>query len=445
MRYSKKLYVIMLLCSVFLTFVQAQKFWEATSKREQELSTLYAERIQSVAHEIVDNGRILQEVFALFPGALTEERFMDVARIVFNPQYYIFISYQPKGVVQYIYPKEDFSWIVGRDILEYTHSRIDAQYARYSGRTILAGPYKTGNLEAIVARRPVFEFVDNERKFWGFISVGFDVEKMLREVIEIDALTAFSYEYGIYTVYQGEYIEVGRSANFEKDEDSKRVFTVGDQTWILHLYDKGKLTQLFLVILSFFVGYSGLSTIMFCIVNKFEQKHINAKKLTFLDALTKAYNRKMVDEYIQQNKLGTADAFTLFYMDLNDFKPVNDTHGHEVGDKLLIAFVERMRHSFKADSVVARMGGDEFVLILKQDFSEKALGKIIERIEALSQRQFYLDGIEVNISSSIGYGQYPKDGTTMVDILAEADERMYAWKKRIKAERAARGEPVSQR
>ncbi len=440
MRYSQKMYIVMLLLSGIFTFFKAQEFWELANKKEQELSTFYAERIQNVAHDIVDDARVLQEIFALQPGELTESYFENVARVVYKSQYYIFISYQPKGVVQFIYPKDAYEWLVGRDVLEAEQSRVDAQFAKQSGRTILTGPYKTGNLEAIISRRPVYEFIDGKRTFWGFISVGFDVKKMLRDVIEIDAMAAFNYEFGLFTIYKGNPIEVGRSENFVKDEKNKRVFTVGDQTWSLYLYDTGKLKQLYVTILTFFVSCTALATIMYIIVNKFEQKHLQARKLNYLDPLTKAYNRKMVDEFMEQRQIGAHDAFTVFYLDLNDFKPVNDIHGHDVGDKLLIAFVERTRHNFKADSVLARMGGDEFALVLQQELSEHALQSIIQRIDTLSKKPFYIDGIDLHVSSSIGYGQYPAEGKDMGEILAMADERMYAWKKRIKAERAAKGQ-----
>ncbi len=443
MRYSKKFYIIMLFCSVLFASFQAHKFWEGTHKKEQEVAVLYAGRIQSVVQEIVDDGRVLQEMFNLFPGALSKKNFDDISRIIFNSQYYVFISYQPEGVVQYIYPEEKYEWTVGMDVLTEKHSREDAIYAKNSGRTIFAGPYKTGNIEAIVSRRPVFHYTaDGKREFWGFISVGFDVEKILKDVIGIGTLANFDFEYGVYTIFKGQAVEVGSSEGFDKDKGYKRIFTLGDQTWSLYLYDKSKIEQLNIVFLSFLVSYTVLATIMYYIIKKFELKHLKSKKLSYMDVLTSAYNRKMVEEYIEQRQLTPKDAFTLFYMDLNDFKPVNDVHGHEVGDKLLVAFVERMRHNFKADSVVARMGGDEFVLILQQEFSETALKSIIARIDALSKKQFYIDTLNINISSSIGFGQFPQEGNSMAEILAKADERMYAWKKRVKDERAAKGESV---
>ncbi len=437
MRYSKKMLIIMLICCVVLTYFRAHTFLENKSKKEQDLASLYAERIQNVVHDIVDDGRALQEMFRLFNGKLSEERFEEVARIVFKSRYYKFISYQPDGIVQYTYPREAFEWTLGMDILEEEATRIDATYAKNSGRTILTGPYYTGKYEAIVARRPVFEFVEEKRAFWGFISLGFDVKGLLRDVVEINALTNFNYEYGIFTIHKGKYIEIMQSENFEKREDSKRVFTVGDQTWSFYLYDDGKMKELLNVIISYMFMYSILATMVYFVVKTFEHKNINARKMSYIDPLTKAYNRKMIDEYLEQHPQTKDGGFTVFYLDLNDFKPVNDVYGHEMGDKLLIAFVERMRHNFKADTIVARMGGDEFVLILHEKVDLLALKGIIQRIEKLSQRKFYLDGVDISISSSIGYGQYPQDGRSMEEILSKADERMYEWKRRLKASRAA--------
>ncbi len=425
----------MLLLSMVFAYFRAQSFLQEQTQKEQELASLYTERIQRVVHEIVNDGHVVQEVLELFPHSLTEKRFEEIARIVFKSQYYIFISYQPKGIVQYIYPQEAFGWIRGTDILEDEHTREDALYAKNSGRTVLTGPYRNGNLEAIVLRRPVYEFVNDKQLFWGFISVGFDVKKLLRDVIEIDSLTNFNYKFGLYTFYKGNRIEILQSENFERREENKMVFTVGDQVWTLYLYDAGRNKALMLTLMIFLIVYFAVSTCMYLALNWFEGRYLHSKKMNYTDALTQAHNRKMVDEYMEQNP--TIKDFTLFYLDLNDFKPVNDIHGHEAGDKLLKAFVERVRHNFTAGTLVARMGGDEFVIVLEGDFQEQAREGIIQRIENLSKRPFNLDGLIVNISSSIGFAQYPHEGATIEELLNKADERMYAWKKRIKAERAA--------
>ncbi len=438
MRFSKKVYLVLLLLSAIAVYFRAQLFFDDVRKTEQDLCEVYTNRIYNSVNQVIIDAKILDEIFKLFGNSLTEEQFQAVAKIVFKPEYFSLISYQPQGIIKYIYPKELYDWTLGVDILEEKATQIEARYAKTSGRAVLSGPYKLGKYEGLVARHPVYTTVDGKKTFWGFFAIGFDVQKLLKNVVEIDALTTFKTHYAIETIYQDKHISVAESAGFDKVKARKHVFTVGDQTWVFYVYKFDILKNFFVEVFSLLVLCLFISSSLYYIVRKLEKKHDAIKSLSYVDSLTKAYNRKTIDEYFVTYEQQIKQGFSLFYLDLNDFKPVNDTHGHDVGDKLLIAYVERVRHSFSSDTVIARIGGDEFVIIINKNLTEEALAGIVRRIEVLSSERFYLDGIKVKISASIGHVQYPQEGATMAELLTKADERMYAWKKRIKAERAAR-------
>ncbi len=437
MRVSKKIYLALLLLSCISVYFHAQNFLKSVYENEQELSELYTIRIYNSVNQVVIDTKILDEMFQLFGNDISEEQFLAVARIIFKPNYFSLISYQPQGVIKYIYPKKLYKWTLGIDILQEKATQIEALFAKTSGRTVLSGPYTLGAYEGLVARRPVYTMQQDKKIFWGFISVGFDVKKLLNDVVEIGALSTFKMHYAIDTIYKDKHIPVIKSDGFIEEKAHKRIFTVGDQTWVFYVHSADALENIFIVIFSFLSLYIFISTIIYILIKNFEEKHDKIKRLNYIDALTQAYNRKTIDEYFENYAEQIKHGFTLFYIDLNDFKPVNDTHGHEVGDKLLIAYVERVRHNFSSDTIVARMGGDEFVIIIHKHLPQVALESIVRRIEALSSEKFYLDGIKVKISASIGYVQCPQEGSTMSELLAKADERMYAWKKRVKEQRAA--------
>ncbi|WOJ95899.1 sensor domain-containing diguanylate cyclase [Congregibacter brevis] len=116
------------------------------------------------------------------------------------------------------------------------------------------------------------------------------------------------------------------------------------------------------------------------------------------------------------------------YIDVNEFKALNDTHGHASGDKVLIAIGERLVKSCRNSDVAARLGGDEFAVILwelagRADARVAAMG-----IAARMQKPLHLDHGEYQTSVSIGVALYPDDGTTPEALLAHADQRMYAEK-----------------
>lgn len=117
----------------------------------------------------------------------------------------------------------------------------------------------------------------------------------------------------------------------------------------------------------------------------------------------------------------------LLYVDLDDFKSVNDTHGHEAGDRLLCAVAERLVGSVRAPDTVARMGGDEFTVLLAGVSGPEAFGAVVDRVRAALAVPYPGAGATLTVSASIGAALYPQDGSRET-LLRRADARMYAAK-----------------
>jgi diguanylate cyclase (GGDEF)-like protein len=112
------------------------------------------------------------------------------------------------------------------------------------------------------------------------------------------------------------------------------------------------------------------------------------------------------------------------FVDLVDFKPVNDGHGHAVGDAVLKRVVERMRHGLREGDLVGRMGGDEFALLLRS-ITPVGLAAVTKRVREAIAAPMTFDDLTVRIGASVGVSSAPRDGTTVDALLAAADERMY--------------------
>ncbi len=444
MRLSKVLYGIMLCIVILLTYFRAVGVVESNTKKVQNLAEIYAERIQNVIQDVETNIKHLEGFFKLKHYYFSQQDFEEISSFLFKKEYFILMSYQPSGIIRYVYPSEPFQGYIGVNLLEDESTKGEALYAKDSGNTVFVGPTKVMDYEGIIARRPIMVEREDMSYFWGFLTIAFDAKKLLTDVVEVEALDNFDYGYSIDTLYRGKFVTTLQSKEFDSEKAYKYEFTVGEQTWALHLYYKKLFYELYTSVAFFFVLYFIIVTCIYLLIRKYESKSLHSEKLSYTDALTKVYNRKMAEEYMELHKDDIENGFTIFYIDLNDFKPVNDTHGHEVGDQLLIAFVERTKHKFKQDTKVIRMGGDEFAIIINESLNEAALNSVITRIDTLSKDPFYLNGLRVQISSSIGYAEYPKNGTTMTELLVLADERMYAWKKRVKAERVAQQEATQQ-
>jgi len=157
-----------------------------------------------------------------------------------------------------------------------------------------------------------------------------------------------------------------------------------------------------------------------------------SRHAAFHDQLTGLPNRALFNDRLDH---GLAQAkrhdrkLVVMFIDLDDFKNVNDTHGHDAGDEVLKTIATRLAASARDDDTVSRHGGDEFLYLLTEVGDEQDLALIVEKIIASIQMpcDVTVDGVKVNvcISASIGVAVFPKDGTTAQALVKSADKAMY--------------------
>jgi len=144
------------------------------------------------------------------------------------------------------------------------------------------------------------------------------------------------------------------------------------------------------------------------------------------DLLTGLANRKMYHEVIYET-LKKREFFALLFIDLNKFKVINDTYGHDIGDNVLKEVARRLKSCMSEDDFLARLGGDEFVIISRR--KKAFLAKFIEKIEKTAIGIHKVDNIRIPINLSIGISLYPDDGKEEKSLVKYADSAMYAAKK----------------
>lgn len=120
------------------------------------------------------------------------------------------------------------------------------------------------------------------------------------------------------------------------------------------------------------------------------------------------------------------EPFSLLYLDLNGFKQVNDRYGHLAGDLLLQEFARRLTACVREVDTVARIGGDEFVVLLERCMSNEDADVVIEKIRSAMQPRVTIIGLDLRIEPSIGVAHYPADGDDEAQLLRHADAAMYA-------------------
>lgn len=157
------------------------------------------------------------------------------------------------------------------------------------------------------------------------------------------------------------------------------------------------------------------------------------------DELTGLANRRYFEQvFVRTRSLAEREGsrFGVMSIDLNDFKPVNDRHGHAVGDVLLQTVASRLQKAIRASDFCARVGGDEFALIIDKVNADTDLDGMAAKLRAVLGKPFLPQGIAVATGASVGWALFPSDGNDMAPLLAVADKRMYAEK--LAHRRAAR-------
>ncbi len=157
--------------------------------------------------------------------------------------------------------------------------------------------------------------------------------------------------------------------------------------------------------------------------------------LALHDALTKLPNRAQFNTRLEALCAQPGDGLhAVLFLDLDGFKPINDTLGHEAGDEALRIAAHRLRHDLAANDFVARLGGDEFVAICYDIASAEAALAIGNRLLAAVSQPMTLLGTPSRMGASIGIALLPQHGRSATDILTAADHAMYAAKRRGKGQ-----------
>lgn len=164
-------------------------------------------------------------------------------------------------------------------------------------------------------------------------------------------------------------------------------------------------------------------------------------KLANIDALTGIPNRRYITENLNR-ALSEAERantqLTLVFIDLNGFKTINDTYGHDSGDKVLEITSKRLLQTIRKEDYLARLGGDEFLIGMKTNcFSDQFIKILCKKLIANISAPIAFNGHKLQVGTSIGIARYPKDGKSIEALIKVADKRMYVDKQLCKKGKSA--------
>ncbi|MEE6133359.1 sensor domain-containing protein [Priestia sp. GS2] len=164
-----------------------------------------------------------------------------------------------------------------------------------------------------------------------------------------------------------------------------------------------------------------------------ERKHMENQLHfeAFHDGLTKLPNREMLYQNVNKAISKGTPGFVLLFLDCDNFKQINDTYGHQVGDEFLIKYSQHLQKTIRSTDAIYRLGGDEFIIVLQDTnpLKEDQVHKLIQRIQENLQELWQVDKYELNVTTTIGVAMYPTDGTTVQELIECADIALYEGKR----------------
>jgi len=165
---------------------------------------------------------------------------------------------------------------------------------------------------------------------------------------------------------------------------------------------------------------------------KAEQQRQQERKLAYHDALTGLPNRQLFYDRLNQalaQAYKTSDKVGLMFLDLDGFKPINDTYGHDAGDIMLKEVAQRLQACVRSTDTVSRLGGDEFTIVLSSIKDVNDVKAVAQKVITAINQPFTIGDVEVKAGTSIGISTYPLNGSTAVELIKASDTAMYKAKK----------------
>ena len=340
------------------------------------------------------------------------------------------IQLAPDGVVNEIYPEEGNE--AGKINLVNDEKRgAIVRYGIENDIVVMQGPFTLNQGgDGIAIRKPVYLYNEyGERYFWGLAIVIIKAPEIFNDS------ESFGYDYILSKTespLSSDYKVIAGSKQ-ELDNPVSYKFGLGGCKWQLDVSPvngwKNDKNSSPVIIVSVIIIVL-LEVLVFVFMNM-EKQRKKFRQMSLTDGLTGLFNRigfnEQVEKYLNNNESKKCIAILL---DVDNFKFINDVHGHEVGDQVLIQLATDMKKEFPENAVIGRNGGDEFCMLIK-DCNEEEAKNLVESF-TMKKRTFLHKGKEYKYSISLGYVEYPTYAHKGSELLRYADIALYEVKLRGK-------------
>ncbi|ATC59247.1 diguanylate cyclase [Vibrio anguillarum] len=407
------------------------------TRAKEELSIIRAQLEAAILSDIyVANG--LTSLIAINAHSQFEDWEKIAANILHEGRHLRVIGLAPDDVIRYTYPLSGNHKTIGLDYRTVPKQWATILKAREIQEIFIAGPVNlVQGGRGLVARIPIFTDPPDNQQYWGVCSVVIDLDSLLLST----GVERFTHRFNLAirgvdsTGSKGE-VFFGEQEVFTKAFAKQSVhFPYGG--WEIAVAQKSDVLgqvpwyQVHIVRL---LGYPILILLVAAFITIYRLYSI-ANERALHDELTQLPNRRYfmytLDRYFEQAiKMDQSAGFVILNIDIDKFKSINDTYGHAAGDKVLIACAERVKSVLRSSDLVARIGGDEFLVLLSRVSDNDDIERISLKIKsALCNAPVIYEQHLINLHVSVGAAAFSPEFDNVDAMLKLADERMYQEKR----------------
>lgn len=343
------------------------------------------------------------------------------------------------NVITYLYPLAGNEAALGVAYKDIPKQWAQVKQAMDLKGTVVAGPVDLlQGGQAFIARTPIYirdEMLHpNHRGYWGMASIVIDIPTFyhIANIKAEDGDLLFALRGNNATGERGE-VFFGDPAIFEHNPVLQNIQLPNGRWQIAAIarYSWREDGSFFYVQLLRLLGWL-TACIIAGLIAALIWKHYANKHLALHDPLTGLANRRLLEKRLER-LISTAQRdklnFALLFIDLDGFKHINDNYGHKIGDQFLQIAAQRLQDTFAQSAMVARIGGDEFVVLVPHLSNTNTVDHIVLQLQQHFLGAVQLSQQQLHIKASIGVALFPKDGNSSDALLSAGDRQMYQQKK----------------
>ena len=426
--------LVFFISAIIVSFVISRLWFagrESQKSHAKNLIQQIAYNFQNTMNEFFDITHFWQSYISKSNGDVIQ--FDSIAESIYSACSCIeSIQLAPMGVITYSYPPvSDFE---RTNLFNDPVHRDDANYARLTQFSTVSGPFpqRRGGT-GLTIRTPIYLTNNGKDVFWGFSIVTLRTEGIFKEA-NMPNLREDNYNYQLKMIntFKGKLSTVHCSTYNTLKDPVSHTFAISNTAWTLSVTPVNGWNNYSILIFELFVGFVFTVLVTFTSASLWPliRQESTFKKLSYIDNLTKLHNSRKFYETLSELHQ-EEQPFAILYIDLNGFRPINDTYGHRSGDELLMIVAKKLKNCIREGDEVFRIGGDEFAILVPNQISIMGLSNLVQRIKASVERQTALGNATIQISAAIGYARYPQDGNTFEGIVQTAEEMMSTDKKNM--------------